>query len=114
MSTGNRLDVVDVGGGVVLRPFTNGTVRHQRNDRLSREELLKIPPQTREALINTNCLREWLNPPAGTETVPVKGQRFIVRNASDPKLYDVVVGTKINVEPMARDKAEALARESLT
>jgi hypothetical protein len=111
MSTGNRLDVVDVAGGMVLRPFTRGTERLPRGYKLSREEVLSIPANTREALISSQALREYARAPG---EVPSGGQRFVVRNASDPKLYDVVVGARLNTEPLTRDKAEALAREGLT
>lgn len=115
MSTGNRLDVVEVGGASVLHPFTSGTIRYKRGDRLTREEVLKIPSATREALINTNRMREFLLPPGSfTQGAVDTGTRFVVRRTDDPKMYDVVVGHRMNSEPLARDTAEKLAKDGLT
>lgn len=92
-----------IGGGVVLRRFTNGANPVVVGTRLSREEILGI--KNRRTLIGSDAISVYPRAPEAEPTAP--GERHIVHNGGGR--YDVIEGRKLNSGPLSKDEAEDLA-----
>lgn len=92
----------EIGGAVVALAFTRNGERLKPGTRLTRAEFLEI--QNGRALVSAGYLKTFPPPDAA----PTTGHPFIVHRGGGA--YDVIVGTRLNAEPLSKDEAEALAR----
>lgn len=94
----------EIGGGVVRRRFTMNGESVVPGTKLSREEILAMPINNRNALIRNKNLDVY--PPAA---IPV-GVRHVVHIGSGR--FDVIVGVKLNDRALTREEADALAAQA--
>lgn len=92
----------EIGGAVVALPFTRNGERLKPGTRLSRAEFFAL--QNGRALVGAGYLKTF--PPA--DAAPTTGHPFVVHRGGGA--YDVIVGARLNAEPLSKDEAEALAR----
>lgn len=98
-----------IAGGRVVRTFRCGERQVFAGNMLSRDELLRMPAQNRNALIEKGFITIWPKEAetAGLSVGTVGGTRHVC--ALGFGRYDVVEGTKVNEAPLNREEAYALA-----
>ena len=93
----------EIGGAVVALAFTRNGERLKPGTRLTRAGFLEI--QNGRALVSAGYLKTVPPPDAAP---PATGHPFVIHRGAGA--YDVIVGTRLNAEPLSKDEAEALAR----
>jgi hypothetical protein len=94
-------EIEGAGGAYVRRRLSFGGRDLVSGDRLTAEEVARIPIHNLHALVNTNVIELFPKAPSG--------ERFLVA-AGDDKFH-VVEGARLNDKPLTRAKAEALLKE---
>ena len=104
-----RLPPDQLGGARVFRPTMLFGQVYQRNEVISAEVLRKVPRQNLRALIDQRFIVAW---PVAASSVPVAtdGEVFVFNRPGTSK-FDVVVGQRLNAEPLSKADAEALAAQ---
>jgi len=97
-----------IGGAVVRRRINRGDrAPLLSGDRLTRDEVLAMPPANRRALVATERL--WLLP-IGKATEAGDDMRATSHVVQVGKnLFDVIQGVKLNDQPLSKEAAEELA-----
>ena len=99
----------EIGGGKVLQTFVIGGERVYAGKQLTREQIIGMRPQNRNALIEKNYMTVW--PMSAMKTSaperPRKVQRHIIHHGFSK--YSVVEGEIINDKPLTREAADRLA-----
>ena len=90
----------DIGGGKVLRAFTMGGETLKNGTHLSRDQILAMPYNNRQALIDGGRLAVY--PPA-------PDARFIHHEGFGK--FHVVEGRRITDEPVTKEEAERIVAE---
>ena len=93
----------DIGGARVRRVFSMRGEHLQANRHLSADEVLAIPISNRRALIDAGFLEVY---PKRSPVKHVNEARFVIRTGDK---FDVIVGHKLNTEPLSRPDADRLA-----
>lgn len=99
-----------IGGGIVQQTFrTNGRSLFA-GMKLTRDDLVKMPAQNRNALIEAGRIVVWPRDAGATPSAAPSAagaQRFVSPRGFGK--YDVIEGRKVNAEPVSREEAHALA-----
>ena len=93
----------EIGGATVKRIFRNGESSMRRGDNLTRAQVMTFPPNNRQSLIDNGFIAVY--PPSPVDLDP---SRLHVVSKGFGK-YDVYEGRKVNVDPLTREQADALA-----
>lgn len=85
-----------IGGGVVIRHFTMGGEHVGPGRQLTRDEVLALPVNNRQALIDQGRL----------DVYPPGGELHLISRGFGK--YDVIQGSKLNIEPLSKEQAQAM------
>lgn len=105
-----RLRSEDIGGGRVRQAFRLGDKYMAAGTRMTREEILSIPFQNRDALIG-RFIEVW--PEDGPAKAPfaAKGPAKRIMVHIGAGRFNVFEGWQINTEPLNKEEAQELAEE---
>jgi hypothetical protein len=101
-----RLPRDRLGGAQVFRPVSIGGRMRKIGETISADELRAVPKQNLRALMDQRFIVAW---PVGTASAAVVGDVFVV-NRPGTSHFDVIVGRKINADPLSKVAAEELAK----
>lgn len=91
----------DIGGAQVQRPFSMGGQRTFVGQELSREQVLSMPANNRNAMIDSGMI--VIRPP---KAAAEPAERFVVSRGFGK--FDVIEGVKVNDRSLTKEEAEAL------
>lgn len=104
----------NIGGGKIIRAFRTAAGMQMAGTILSREQIIAMAHQNRNALIEKGFLAVWdkaAGTVVGAATMPAPvaegAERFICSLGFGR--YDVVHGVKLNAAPVNREQAHELA-----
>lgn len=99
----------EIGGGTVRRAFTRAGKTIPSGTKLSRAEILAIPPSNRRVLIDMGSISVHGPIPAAAKggKPEAAGERFVIACANGR--YDVIEGRRLNPKPLTLKQAEKLA-----
>ena len=103
-----RLPPDQLGGARVFRPTMLFGQVYQRNEVIPGDVLRKVPRQNLRALIDQRFIVAW---PVAASPVPPSNQEVFVFNRPGTSKFDVIVGQRLNAEPLSKVDAEALAAQ---
>jgi hypothetical protein len=94
-----------IGGGVVQQTFRMGEKHLYAGAKLTREQIVRMPAQNRNSLIETGRIMVW--PRDATAAQDAESQCFVAPLGFGR--YNVIQGRKLNDAPLNREEAHRLA-----
>jgi hypothetical protein len=94
-----------IAGGRVTRTFRMNGKQLFAGHMLTREELLRMPAQNRNAMVENGYMTVW--PKEAVASEPAASERHVSHSGFGK--YDVIEGRKLNDAPLTREEAHALA-----
>jgi hypothetical protein len=94
----------EVGGAVVALAFTCNSERFTPGRRITRAQFDAF--KNARALVRAGYLKPF--PPSDPSKAPAAGSAFVLHRGGG--FYDVIVGERLNSQPLSKDEADALAR----
>jgi hypothetical protein len=117
------LHISIIGGGRVVRGFRWGTEFMRAGTEVTREQLLKMPQQNRNALIEKGYITVWpvhnVTPMDAPLTTGKTGAAALAEGVEKHVIssgygrYNVIEGRKLNDRPLSKEEAYGLAGKEM-
>jgi hypothetical protein len=91
-----------MGGALLRRPLTSNGARLPAGTVLNPEQFAAITYATRRVLVRDEAILPFYQPASAAGS-----ERFVIHRGNGR--YDVVVGTRLNADPLTREEADTLA-----